>query len=175
MPDRKPPRRGETGNGFIAPPRGAVERRRRISASSTTAASVVRSLAACAQAWASNSSRMSTVAFTVMIVPRVPADVFGDGMEQAGHADPPMSFGRVRCSMSRSVASGTAAGLPSAAVCRERCGVRGRPRAGGRPRGSRSGSRCRRSSRRRWPVGCSSRPGSGWSRRRRPRRSRAAR
>ena len=77
MPGRKPPRRGETGNGFIAPPRGAVERRRRISASSTTAASVVRSLAACARAWASNSSRMSTVAFTLGIVPRVPAGPAG--------------------------------------------------------------------------------------------------
>ena len=71
MPGRKPPRRGETGNGFMAPPRGAVERRRRTSPSSTTAASVVRSLAACARAWASNSSRMSTVAFTIVIVPRI--------------------------------------------------------------------------------------------------------
>ena len=72
MPDRKPPRRGETGNGFMVPPRGAAERRRRTSPSSTTAARVVRSLAACARAWASNSSRMSTVAFTTIIVPRIP-------------------------------------------------------------------------------------------------------
>ena len=71
MPGRKPPRRGEIGNGFMAPPRGAVERRRRTSPSSTTAASVVRSLVACARAWASNSSRMSTVAFTIIIVPRI--------------------------------------------------------------------------------------------------------
>ena len=72
MPGRKPPRRGETGNGVMTPPRGAVERRRRTSPSSTTAASVVRSLAACARAWASNSSRISTVAFTMIIVPRIP-------------------------------------------------------------------------------------------------------
>ena len=71
MPGRKPPRRGETGNGFMAPPRRGVERRRRTSPSSTTAASVVHSLAACARAWASNSSRMSTVAFTIIIVPRI--------------------------------------------------------------------------------------------------------
>ena len=32
-----------------------------------------RSLAACARACASNSSRMSTVAFTVIIVPRIPS------------------------------------------------------------------------------------------------------
>ena len=71
MPGCKPPRREETGNGFMAPPRRGVERRRRTSPSSTTAASVVRSLAACARAWASNSSRMSTVAFTIIIVPRI--------------------------------------------------------------------------------------------------------
>ena len=71
MPGRKPPRRGETGNGFMVPPCGAVERRRRTSPSSATAASVVRSLAACARARASNSSRMSTVAFTSIIVPRI--------------------------------------------------------------------------------------------------------
>ena len=52
-----------------------------------------------------------------------------------------------------------------------RCVVRRRPRAGERPRGCRSGSRCRRSSRRLWPAGCSSRLGVGWSRRRRPRPS----
>ena len=37
---------------------------------------------------------MSTVAFTMVIVPRVPAGVFGDKVEQAGHAAPPMSFGK---------------------------------------------------------------------------------
>ena len=57
MPGRKPPRRGETGNGFMASPRRGIERRRRTSPSSTTAASVVRSLAACVRAWVSNSSR----------------------------------------------------------------------------------------------------------------------
>ena len=73
MPGRKPPRRGETGNGFMVPPCGAVERGRRTSPSSTAAASVLRSLAACARARASNPSQMSTVAFTSIIVPRIPA------------------------------------------------------------------------------------------------------
>ena len=122
MPGRKPPRRRETGNGFIALPRGAVERRRRISASSTTAASVVRSLAACARAWASNSSRMSTVAFTMVIVPRGPAGVFGDRVEQAGHADPPMSFGKSDAHEPFGCL-GNDRRDPPAAVCRKRCGV----------------------------------------------------
>ena len=64
MPGRNPPRRGETGNGFRSPPSRVLERRRRTNPSSTMAASVVRSRAACARAWTSNSPRMSTVAFT---------------------------------------------------------------------------------------------------------------
>ena len=106
MPDRKPPRRGETGNGFMAPPRGAAEGRRRTSPSSTTAASVVRSLAACARAWASNSSRMSTVAFTEIIVPRIPprsTPVSLRGVAPRAPQSDARAHGRRRCRATRAV------------------------------------------------------------------------
>ena len=64
MPGRRPPDREETGNGLRGPPRDRAGRSFSASASSIIAASVVRSLSACAAACASSLSGMSTVAFT---------------------------------------------------------------------------------------------------------------
>ena len=101
------------------------------------------------------------------------AGAFGDEAEQVAPADLLVPFCESDA-LRVLVASGRPPGCPGGRVAM-RCVVRRRPRAGGRPRGLRSGSRCRRSSRRRWPAGCSSRLGVGWSRRRRPRPSRAVR
>ena len=147
MPGRKPPRRGETGNGFMAPPRRGVERRRRTSPSSTTAASVVRSLAACARAWASNSSRMSTVAFTInhrtthfaeahavaQGVFSIPTSATTKFVDEQGEGASPAGACVSRPAASAAAATPTAHAAGIAARVPTRIRLRARPPRGGSP------------------------------------------
>ena len=147
MPGRKPPRRGETGNGFMAPPRRGVERRRRTNPSSTTAASVVRSLAACARAWASNSSRMSTVAFTInhrtthfaeahavaQGVFSIPTSATTKFVDEQGEGASPAGACVSRPAASAAAATPTAHAAGIAARVPTRIRLRARPPRGGSP------------------------------------------